>query len=62
MKHTEHAYIDAGYHYGRGKMAAEALRLMIEAEHIHDRNEARRLIDIGRHEAQKSTKWQRGNK
>jgi len=60
MKHTEHAYIDAGYRYGRGKMPAEALRLMIEAEQIHDRNEARRLIDIGRHEANKATKWTRG--
>lgn len=59
MKHTEHAYIDAGYRYERGQAAAEALRLMIEAEHIHDRTEARRLIDIGRHEARKATKWAR---
>jgi hypothetical protein len=62
MKHSEHAYIDAGYRYGRGKTAADVLRLMIESEDIEDRTEARRLIDIGRHEAQKSNKWQRGNK
>jgi hypothetical protein len=58
MKHTEHAYIDAGYRYGRNQIPAETLRHMIEGEHVHDRTEARRLIDIGRAEAQKATKWQ----
>ena len=59
MKHTEHAYIDAGYRFARGKTPAEILRLMIQAEKINDRTEARRLIDIGRHEARKATQWNR---
>lgn len=51
MKHTEAAYIQAGYKYQRGQTAAETLRHMIEAEEIDDRAEARRLIEQGRAEA-----------
>ena len=51
MKHTEHAYIEAGYKYERGRIAAETLRHMIESEHRDDRAEARRLIEQGRTEA-----------
>lgn len=51
MKHTEAAYIQAGYRYERGHTPAETLRRMIEAEEIDDRAEARRLIERGRQEA-----------
>ena len=51
MKHTEHEYIDAGYRYEMNKTPAETLLKMIESEHIYDKTEARRLIDIGRNEA-----------
>lgn len=51
MKHTEAAYIQAGYRYERGQTPAETLRRMIEAEEIDDRAEARRLIERGRQEA-----------
>lgn len=54
MTHTEHAYIQAGYRYERGQTPAETLRRMIEAEHIEDRAEARRLIEQGRQEARRS--------
>ena len=51
MKHTEHDYIQAGYDYERGKIAAQTLRHMLESEHIDERTEARRLIEQGRTEA-----------
>jgi len=51
MKHTEHDYIEAGYKFERGQIQAQTLRAMIEAEHIDDRTEARRLIERGRQEA-----------
>ena len=51
MKHTENEYIQAGYKYERGQIAAETLRRMIESELIDDRAEARRLIEQGREEA-----------
>jgi len=51
MNHTEHAYIDAGYRYERGRLQGEAVRRMIESERIEDRAEARRLIALGRDEA-----------
>ena len=54
MTHTEHAYIQAGYRYERGQTPAETLRRMIEAEHIDDRAEARRLIEQGRQEARQT--------
>lgn len=54
MTHTEHAYIQAGYRYERGQTPAETLRRMIEAEHIEDRAEARRLIEQGRQEARQT--------
>jgi len=51
MKHSEHAYIEAGFKFERGQIQAQTLRAMIEAEHIDDRTEARRLIERGRQEA-----------
>lgn len=51
MKHTEAAYIEAGYRYEKGQTPAETLRRMIEDEQIDDRAEARRLIEQGRREA-----------
>ena len=51
MKHTEAEYINAGHAYEKGRKAAETLRHMLEAEHPHDRTEARRLIEQGRAEA-----------
>lgn len=61
MKHTEHAYIRAGYQYERaatpnkGQAAAEIIRAMLNAEHHTERTEARRLIEQGRAEARLST-------
>ena len=56
MKHTEADYINAGAKYQRAtpeksRAAADTLRAMLEAEHPHDRTEARRLIEQGRAEA-----------
>lgn len=57
MKHTEHAYIQAGYRYEKARTPAassaqaQAIRVMLESEHIEDHAEARRLIDQGRQEA-----------
>lgn len=51
MKHTEHAYIEAGYKYERGQIQAQTLRQMIETEHPTNQTEARRLIEQGRQEA-----------
>jgi hypothetical protein len=53
MKHTERDYIQAGFDYERGRIQADILRMMIESEHIIDRQEARRLIDQGRAEARR---------
>jgi hypothetical protein len=50
MKHTEHEYITAGYKYETGKAQADTIRAMLDAEHPHDRPEARRLIEQGRTE------------
>jgi hypothetical protein len=54
MKHTEAEYIQAGHDYERGRKGGEALRKMIESEHITDKPEARRLIEQGRTEARKN--------
>ncbi len=54
MKHTEAAYIQAGYRYERNQTPAETLRRMIEAEAIDERAEARRLIEQGRQEARRA--------
>lgn len=54
MKHTEAEYIQAGHDYERGRKAGEALRKMIESEHVTDKPEARRLIEQGRAEARKN--------
>lgn len=57
MKHTEHDYIQAGYRYEKARSPAassaqaQAIRVMLESEHITDHPEARRLIEIGRQEA-----------
>lgn len=53
MNHTERDYIQAGFDYERGRIQADILRMMIESEHISDRQEARRLIDQGRAEAKR---------
>jgi len=53
MNHTERDYIQAGFDYERGRIQADILRMMIESEHVSDRQEARRLIDQGRAEARR---------
>jgi len=53
MKHTERDYMQAGFDYERWRIQADILRMMIESEHISDRQEARRLIDQGRAEARR---------
>ena len=53
MKHTENEYIKAGYDFEKGRKLAQSLRVMIEAEDIDDRAEARRLVEQGRAEARK---------
>lgn len=61
MKHTERAYIQAGYTYERaatpnkGQAIAQTIRAMLDAEHHTERTEARRLIEQGRAEARLST-------
>ena len=55
MKHTEHAYIEAGYKYERGQIQAQTLRQMIETENPTNQTEARRLIEQGRQEARATT-------
>jgi hypothetical protein len=56
MKHNEADYVRAGYQYERGKLPAQTLRAMLEAETIEDRTEARHLIERGRSEARLSPK------
>lgn len=61
MRHTEHAYTDAGYKFIRASTAgaraiAERIRAMLESEHPEDQPEARRLIQRGMNEARLSHK------
>ena len=51
MKHTEAAYINAGFRFEAGKIPAETIRAMLDQEHPNDRPEARHLIEQGRAEA-----------
>lgn len=57
MKHAEADYLNAGYKYERasspeaGQAAAHAIRTLMESEAIHDRAEARYLVERGRQEA-----------
>jgi len=57
MKHTEHAYIEAGNRYERastpGQVAAasQIIRTLLEAEKPHDQTTAREYIEQGRQEA-----------
>jgi hypothetical protein len=57
MNHAEHKYIDLGYKYERaqssdvGQAVARAIRVLMEAERIEDRADARYLVDRGRQEA-----------
>ena len=57
MKHTEHAYIEAGYRYAKAKneheriQRARLIRLMLESERIDDRAHARYLVEQGRKDA-----------
>jgi hypothetical protein len=57
MKHTEHAYTEAGYRYehartpGQVAAASQAIRTLLETEKPHDQTEARHLIERGRQEA-----------
>jgi len=59
MKHTEHAYIQAGHRYERastpGQVAAasQTLRAMLESETPEDQDEGRRLFEIGRQDARR---------
>ena len=60
MKHTEHAYTQAGYRYERAKTpgqvaaASQIIRTLLEAEKPHDQTEARHLIEQGRQEARRA--------
>ena len=57
MKHTEHAYIDAGYRYAKAKneyerlQRARLIRSMLLEEIDEDKNHARQLVERGRVEA-----------
>lgn len=59
MKYPESAYINAGHKYEiartpeAARAAAGSIRTMMEAEHIKDREEARKLVETGRAEARK---------
>ena len=59
MKHTESAYINAGYKYERANTpsqcaaASQAIRVMLESEQIRDQADARHLVDKGRQEARR---------
>lgn len=55
MNHSESEYVNAGYKLERGRLSFETVRKMIESEHIDDRAEARRLIELGRAEARVNT-------
>ena len=61
MKHTEHAYTEAGYKFirantNRARAIADTIRAMLESEEPDDREEARRLIQRGMNEARLSHK------
>jgi hypothetical protein len=57
MKHAEVQYISLGYKYEKaqspaaGQAAAQAIRTLMEAETIEDREQARYLVERGRKEA-----------
>jgi hypothetical protein len=57
MKHSEVQYITLGFKYERakspeaGQAVANAIRMLMEAEDIDDRAEARHLVERGRQEA-----------
>ena len=57
MKHTEHAYIEAGYRYAKAKneyerlQRARLIRSMLSEEIDEDKNHARQLVERGRVEA-----------
>jgi hypothetical protein len=57
MKHTEHAYIEAGYRYAKARneyerlQRARLIRSMISEEIDEDKTHARRLVERGRTEA-----------
>lgn len=59
MRHTEHAYIEAGHRYekastpGQVAAASQIIRTLLEAEKPHDQTEARHLIEQGRREARR---------
>jgi len=54
MNHTESQYIEAGRAYEQGRKTGDALRAMLESEHVHDKAEASRLTEQGRAEARKN--------
>ena len=57
MKHTEHAYLDAGYRYAKAKneherlQRARLIRSMLSEEIDEDKTRARQLVERGRVEA-----------
>ena len=57
MKHAEAKYITLGYKYEKaqnseaGQAVAQAIRSLMEAETIEDREQARYLVERGRKEA-----------
>jgi hypothetical protein len=60
MKHSESAYINAGFKYERARSpnqcaaASQLIRVMLESERIDDMAEARQLVETGRQEARAS--------
>jgi hypothetical protein len=51
MNHPENFYITAGFNYERGLMKGSRLNELLAAEAPQYRDEAKRLIEIGRREA-----------
>jgi hypothetical protein len=51
MNHPENFYITAGFNYERGLMKGSRLNELLAAEAPQYRDEAKRLIELGRREA-----------
>ena len=51
MIQTEHFYIETGYQYEKGVIKGSWINLLLAAEKPEHRDEAKRLIEIGRREA-----------
>jgi len=51
MNQTEHFYIETGYQYEKGVIKGSWINEMLAQEEPQHRDEAKRLIEIGRREA-----------